>query len=225
MERSLVSVIVAVKNGERYLASALESIFAQDYHPFEVIVVDGGSVDGTQAIAKSFLDVRLIDQTGQGLADAWNTGIDAAKGEFIAFLSSDDLWTSNKLSTQVNFLLRHPEIEYTVARVKFFLEPGHLLPRGFRPELLSGDRVGKIMETLVVRKSLFKSIGNFDPLLFVAEDVDWFSKANDRQIPMAILPNVLLYKRIHDRNISLNSKINNHNLLKIMRKSIHRKRN
>ncbi|MCL1467395.1 glycosyltransferase [Argonema galeatum] len=226
MENSpLVSVIIAVKNGERYLARAIESVLAQTYENYEIIVVDGQSIDNTEKIAKSFQQVRYVRQTGEGIADAYNQGIDASRGEFIAFLSHDDTWTTNKLSSQVNYLIQHPEIQYTVAKVKFFLEEGHSIPPGFRPELLSGDSVGCIMETLVVRKPLFAAIGKLNPEFIVAEDVDWFCRAKDNNVTMAVMPEVLLHKHIHNTNLSLNSSVNNQNLLKIMRQSIERKRN
>ncbi|HEY9693249.1 MAG TPA: glycosyltransferase [Oculatellaceae cyanobacterium] len=224
-QQPLVSVIVAVKNGERYLASALTSIFSQDYQAFEVIVVDDGSIDATQAIANSFPGVSLIQEAGNGVANARNVGIDAANGEFIAFLSHDDLWTINKLSTQVNYLLQHSEIQYTIAKIKFFLEPGYSIPPTFKPQLLSQEPVGYIPETLVAKKSLFAAIGKFDTSLSVAEDVDWFSRASDYQITKAIIPQVLLYKRIHDANTSLTSQISDQNLLRVMRRSIKRKQN
>jgi glycosyltransferase involved in cell wall biosynthesis len=221
MSKPLVSVIVAVRNGERYLADALQSIFAQDYHPFEVIVVDGQSTDNTAAIAKSFQSVRYLSQMGQGIADAYNTGIDAAQGDFIAFLSHDDLWTPNKLSVQMDFMLCHPEIQYTIAKAKFFLEKGHSIPPTFKSELLKGEHVARIMETLVVRKTLFDQIGKFDPELTVAEDVDWYARTNDHNVQMSIIPTVLLYKRVHNTNISLNT--SNQYLLKALRRSIKRK--
>lgn len=221
----IVSVIVVVKNGELYLHKAIESILAQTYQAFEIIVVDGQSTDSTEKIAKSFQQVRYVLQTGQGIANAYNQGIDAARGEFIAFLSHDDTWTPNKLNTQVNYLIQHPEIQYTVAKVKFVLEAGHSIPPGFKTELLSGVHVGCIMETLVVRKTLFTAIGKLNPEFTVAEDVDWFARAKDNNIPMAVIPEVLLHKHIHNTNLSLNSTVNNQNLLKIMRQSIARKRN
>lgn len=120
MEKPLVSVIMAVKNGERFLAEAIESVLSQTYEPYEIIVVDGQSTDRTEKIAKSYKPVRYIRQTGKGVADAYNVGIDAARGEFVAFLSHDDLWAPNKLSVQVDYLIGQPEIQYTVAKAKFF---------------------------------------------------------------------------------------------------------
>ncbi len=80
------------------------------------------------------------------------------------------------------------------------------------------------METLVARKSVFEKVGKFDTGLNIAGDVDWYSRANDLQIPMAIIPRVLLHKRIHGTNISLNVDANNQNLLKALRQSVHRKK-
>ncbi|PSB02891.1 glycosyltransferase [Merismopedia glauca] len=225
MNDRLVSVIIVVRNGDRYLRNAIESVLAQSYQPYEIIVVDGNSTDDTETIAKSYQQICYLRQTGAGIADAYNLGIDAAEGEFIAFLSHDDLWTQDKLTLQINYLLEHPDVQYTVARVKFFLEEGHAIPPGFREELLTGDRVGYIMETLVARKTLFSQIGKLNPNFSVAEDVDWFARANDRQVKNAALEQVLLHKRVHNTNLSLTSSVNNQNLLKLLKQSIERKRN
>lgn len=222
MNKPLVSVIVPVKNGERFLASAINSVLEQDYRPLEIIVVDGSSTDNTTKIAKSFKHVRYVHQSGRGLADAWNVGIEAAKGELIAFLDHDDLWAPNKLSTQVGYLVNHPEIQYTIARVKFFLEEGHAIPVGFKKELLGKDQLGRIPGTLVARKHLFDSIGRFSTDLTIAADVDWFVRAKDKNTPMAVINKVLLYKRIHSKNLSSNAKVNNQELLKILRGSVER---
>lgn len=222
----LVSVIIAVKNGEKYLTTAIESVLKQTYKNknYEIIVIDGNSTDNTSKIAQSYCQIRYFLQNSKGIAQAYNQGIDESKGELIAFLSCDDMWTPEKLETQVEYMINHPEIEYTVAKVKFFLEEGHSPPSGFRTELLKGAHVGKIMETLVVKKSLFAKIGKLNPEFTVAEDVDWFSRCQDAKISMAVISQILLHKRVHDTNLSLNDKQNTQNILKLLRQSIKRKR-
>jgi glycosyltransferase involved in cell wall biosynthesis len=219
----LVTVVIAVRNGERYLAEALQSVFAQNYRPLDVVVVDGQSDDRTPLIARSFPDVRYLRQLRRGIADAYNVGIDAAGGELIAFLSHDDRWVPDKLRMQVDHLLANPEVQYCTGRAKFFLQPGYQPPAGFRQELLEGDHAAHIMETLLVRKPLFDLIGNFSVGLSTAEDVDWFSRSRDRQIAWASLPTVLVHKRVHDDNTSLTVPENNRNLLQAVRQSIARK--
>lgn len=224
MDNPLVSVILAVRNGEKYLDTAIESIFEQTFSNYEIILIDGKSKDRTAAIAQSYSSIHYYYQQGQGVADAYNLGIEKAQGEILAFISYDDLWAANKLDLQVNYLQTHPEIQFTVAKVKFFLEAGQTIPNGFRKELLTGEHIGFIMETLVVRKKLFKLIGNFNSDYHVAEDVDWFSRAKDVSIPYKVIDQILLYKRVHNANTSLNSTINDQNILNILRQSIKRKR-
>jgi glycosyltransferase involved in cell wall biosynthesis len=199
-------------------------VLAQTYRPFEIIVIDGRSEDATAAIARSFPEVRVVPQTGRGVADAYNLGVASAKADFIAFLSHDDLWTPDKLNVQISHMMAHPEIGYSIARVTFFLEDPNSMPAGFRPELLEGDHVGRIMETLVARKSVVDAVGRFDTSLSTAEDVDWYARAADLGIPMAVLPNVLLRKRVHEDNLSITTPANNQNILKALRQSIRRKR-
>lgn len=224
MDNPLVSVVIAVRNGERFLTAAINSVLNQSYRPIEIVVVDGHSTDCTAEIAKSFPEVRYVLQQQSGVPDAYNVGIADARGDFIAFLSSDDLWTPDKLSSQIGYLLENPGVQYSTARVKFFLEPGYSEPEGFRPELFEGDHVGHIMETLVARRSAFDLVGTFDLELRTAHDVDWFSRANDRNVPAVVIERVLLHKRVHDENISVNSRANTHELLQAIRGSINRKR-
>jgi glycosyltransferase involved in cell wall biosynthesis len=224
VKQPLVSIVIAVKNGGRFLRSALESVRNTGYEPREVIIVDGKSEDDTRSIAASFAEVRLIEQEDSGLSDAWNVGVGAAGGELIAFLDSDDLWAPNKLHAQVAFMKDHPEIQYTIGRVKFFLEPGFSVPLGFKRQLLEDDHVGRIPGTLLARRSLFDSIGGFDTEFALAGDVDWFARAKDNQVPMAVLDEVCLYKRVHDQNLSSNARLNSQELLEIFKKSVDRQR-
>jgi glycosyltransferase involved in cell wall biosynthesis len=224
MTQPLVSVVMAVRNGERFLSAAIESVLAQQWDPLEIVLVDGHSTDRTAEIARAYSQVRYIAQENHGVADANNVGITAAEGEFVAFLSHDDLWTPEKLSSQIAYMLDHPEAQYAVAQVRFFLEPGCALPPGFRPQLLEREPVAYIMETLLARRSVFARVGSFDPRLTSGEDVDWFCRAKDQKVPYGIIQRVLVHKRVHDANVSLTDSATSQILLKVLRQSIARKR-
>jgi glycosyltransferase involved in cell wall biosynthesis len=220
----LVTVIIAVRNGERYLRSAIESVLEQQYKSIEILLVDSHSTDQTTTIGRGYPHVQCLPQMNYGIADARNLGIASARGDFIAFLSHDDLWTSDKLSSQMEYMMRFPRVQYTVGRAKFFLEAGLLPPAGFRQELLVGDHEAYIPETLLARRSVFDEVGLFDVRLMTGEDVDWFARAKDKQVPHAVIAKVLLYKRVHNFNTSLNNLSNSQLLLRVMRRSIERKR-
>jgi glycosyltransferase involved in cell wall biosynthesis len=224
-EPELVSVVLIVKNGARFLEQALGSVRAQRHRCSEVLVVDGGSTDATIAIARADEAVRLIPQRGTGIAAAYNSGIAAARGPLVAFLSHDDLWVPEKLALQVRCLRERPEIQYTVGHLRYFREPGCELPRGFRRDLLDRPVPGRIMETLVARRELFDLVGGFDPGLRIANDVDWFSRVQDAGVPGAVLPEVLLLKRVHGSNASSDGAVNTPELLTALRRSVARRRN
>ncbi|HSE18858.1 MAG TPA: glycosyltransferase family A protein [Pyrinomonadaceae bacterium] len=220
----LVSVIIPVYNGARYLRAALESVFAQTYRSFEVIVVDDGSADDSGVIAQSFPFVRYIHQENQGVAAARNNGIAAARGEFFAFLDQDDLWIPEKLRLQIGHLLSHTELGYTLTHQQFFLDAGATLPAWFRKELLASVHTGWVLGTLVVRRTAFEQVGNFATGYSAANDSDWFFRAKAAGIPMAVVPELLLLKRIHGANDSGRSKEILSELLKVVKTSLDRQR-
>lgn len=215
-----VSVIIPVFNGELYLRAALESVFGQDHKPYEVIVVDDGSTDTTADIVSEFKDVIYLRQANQGVATARNKALDIARGEFIAFIDQDDLWTPNKLTVQVQYFLDHPEIQYTLTHQQFFLEPGASIPTWFRKELLSDPHPGFVPSTLMARRSVFEKIGKFETRYSHASDSDWFFRASQAELPMAVIPEVLLQRRIHRENESSKAKIALGELRRVVKRSI-----
>jgi len=224
MDAPGVSVVLVVRNGEAYIRDALASVTQSRIAPLEILVVDGGSSDRTPAIAAATPLVRVVAQRSTGIANAYNEGIAEARGELIAFISHDDLWTAGKLDIQVAAMQAEPGLLFTVGMVEHFLEPGCVPPEGFRRELLERPYPGLIMETLMARRRAFELVGGFDPSFAVAEDTDWFARAKDAQVPMRVLPQVLVRKRVHGTNASLNVKAIDHLLLRAMRRSIARKR-
>src|SRR3989441_7830895 len=111
MTMPVVSVVIPVYNGERYLADAIQSVLDQTYQNLEVIVVDDGSRDGSAAVAKRFGEaIRYVHRANGGVCKARNTGIAVARGTYLAFLDQDDLWLPDKLAAQVAYLDSHPEV-------------------------------------------------------------------------------------------------------------------
>jgi glycosyltransferase involved in cell wall biosynthesis len=221
--KPLVSVIIPVFNGEKYIGEAVESVLSQSYSPLELIVVDDGSTDGSASMVQKYDRVRYIYQLNSGVAVARNTGIAAASGEFIAFLDADDLWPPQKLEIQTGYLQKHPSGMYTISKINNFIEPGCNVDPQKLQSILENDQRG--LATIVARKTVFDLIGGFNPRYQVGEDFEWFTRAKEAGIPMVILPEVLLQRRIHNSNISLTQiQVCKANMLQAIKESLNRKK-
>ncbi|MES3035472.1 MAG: glycosyltransferase [Gemmatimonadota bacterium] len=219
-----ISVIVIARNAARHLADALDSIAASTLQPREVIVVDGGSPDDTVAIARRYPFVWVVPQRSRGIAEAYNEGIEASTQPLLAFLSADDRWMPDKLARQAASLQADPSLGLVACHVLHALEPGCAPPAGFRLSLLDGPVPAFIMESLMVRRTVFAQVGGFDPAFAVSEDTDWFARTRDAGVRSAVLDETLVWKRVHDANSSLNEPSINGLLLRALRGTLQRKR-
>ncbi len=220
--RPEIAVILSVRDGARFIGDALRSIAAQTLEPAEVAVVDGRSRDGTREIVAGHAFARLIDREPRGVADANNAGIAATRAPLVAFLSHDDRWAPDKLERQAARLAEDPSLDFVVGLAAFECAPGCVPPPGFRRELLDGPVPAYILETLLVRRELLDRVGPFDPSLRSAEDVDWFARAFHLGARGAVIDRVVVHKRVHDRNTSLDAAANTARLLRVVRGAVRR---
>jgi glycosyltransferase involved in cell wall biosynthesis len=216
-----VSIIAASYNGERFLRESLESAFAQDFHSYEVVVVDDGSEDRTGEIAQSF-PVRYVRQANEGLPSARNAGLAIARGELVAFLDDDDVLPPTKLSTQVRYLDGHPETGCVLGRVEWLLEEGVEPPQMARDPIF-GDPGGIQLVTAMIRRSVLDELGGFDPTYRYAEDRDLFIRMRERGVQIAVLEDVVLHKRLHGSNMTMNAPTT-HPMLRSLREKLERER-
>lgn len=204
MNTPCISCIVPVFNGERFLGKALDSILAQTYRPLEILAVDDGSTDQTQAILEGYGEpVLYIAQSNAGPATARNTGIRAAKGEFIAFLDADDLWHADKLTRQVARFHARPELGVSVTQIQNFWMPElNEEQERFREHRRGQALPGYSTVTLLARRQLFDLVGMFDATLKHGDDTEWFMRAEEHGVLIEMLPEVLVYRRLHANNRS-----------------------
>ncbi len=202
----LVSVIMPVRNADRFVAQALASVAAQTYSPVELLVIDGASTDGTEALVQAHAarhgPLRWLPQSGTGLAAAWNSGLAVATGEWVAFLDSDDLWLPDKLERQVAYLRVQPEAAFVIGQVEFFLEPGSPPPLTMKPEIFAGDYLARMPGALLARRTLFAEVGDFDPSFGISTDIEWFARVMALGVPSGAVPGVVIRKRVHAANLS-----------------------
>ena len=236
MTAPLVSVITTVYNTEDFLGEALASAAAQAYAPIEIIVVDDGSTDASLAVARSFAarvdrDVRCLKQDHVGRSAALNVGVDAASGEIVAFLDADDRWPPGKLSLQVGYLIDHPDVSLVFGQQELFgardittLTGGRVSPPWYEWVSDWDRRVEVPMMSIVGWRRVFEDVGAFDTAFQVAADVDWFLRARESGFDFAIIPEVVLHRRVHDRNLTREDALNRREHLLVMKRCMERRR-
>ena len=200
----LISCIVPVFNGERYLNATLQSIFAQSHAPTEVIVVDDGSTDRTAEVVAGYQKrVRYLRQGNLGPAAARNLGLSEARGNLVAFLDQDDLWHPQKLEKQLALLSARPDLDICIAHVQLFWveemqQEASLLESHRRGRMVPGYTTG----ALLTRRSIFDHVGVFDPSLWFGDATDWFLRASEFGKVIELMPDALLYHRMHSANLT-----------------------
>lgn len=199
----LISVIIPVYNGERYLRQAIAGALGQQYRPLEIIVVDDGSLDGTAVVAASFGEaVHYVYQPNAGPGAARNRGVALAKGALFAFLDADDWWHPAKLERQMARLAQEPTLGYLLCHMQVVQEADAQWPVTLNQAHYQNEPPCHLPSALLVRRDIFAQVGSFDERYRYSDDTDWFLRAKDAGIPMAMVPEVLVYKRIHHTNLS-----------------------
>ena len=203
MQNPLVSVIIPVYNYDRYLGEAIESVLGQTYQHLEVIVVDDGSTDRSSEVAKSFASrgVKYCHQVNAGIGPARNKGVELAQGEFIAFLDADDRWPLEKIERQLHAFESDPALEMVFGQA-VQLHNGPEWEAGVKDKKLDAAAMvpGMVPGTMLIKRDAFHRVGQFQGGWKVGEFIDWYARAVELQVRSLILPDLFLWRRIHDSN-------------------------
>ena len=200
-ENPLVSVIIPTYNRGWILKEAIDSVLAQDFTDFELIIIDDGSTDNTQDILSSYKkDIVVLMQENKGVSSARNRGIVSASGQFIAFLDSDDFWLSQKLSTQVDFFNANPDALICQTEEIWIRNSIRVNPKK-RHKKLPGDIFEHSLylclvspSAVMIRRGLFEKTGMFDESLPACEDYDMWLRISCRY-PVYLIDTPLIIKR------------------------------
>ena len=204
-----VSVVIPAYNAGRWLAETIGSVLGQSLGDFELLVVDDASTDDTAAVAVGIADsrLRLIRQPqNMGVAAARNAGIEAARGEFIAFLDADDIALPQRLEKQVAFLRAHPEVAILGGWMQTFGQredvwTAHAHHDDIKAELLYD--VGIMQPTAMCRRdALLRHKFRYDVEYRVAQDYELWTRCAD-QLRLGNLQEVVTHYRVHGENATL----------------------
>ena len=212
MTKPEISVVIPTYNRQHLVIEAVESVLAQTYSDFEIIVVDDGSTDDTAAKLRPYLDrLQYVVQQNRGVAAARNTGIRRAQGEFICFLDSDDLWEPGKLEAQLRFAKDHPEYALISTEIRGFDADKKFV--GQSKASMYEIRNGLVSEhllfgnwiqtsTVMVRGTCLDEVGWFDEDVgqFGEDWLLWMRVAS--KFPIYFLPEPLVLYRFHSGQLT-----------------------
>ena len=198
MTGETISVVMSVWNGAAYLREAIDSILNQTYAPIELIVVDDGSTDQTNAIIREYSDrVRLITQDNRGQAAGLVAGIAAATGQYLAFQDADDTWAPNKLARQ-HAALADARLEAVFCLSEQFVSP-ELADEADVIKPRSTIMTGETASCMLIRRAAFDRIGNFDPSSKTTF-IEWLGRAKQMALSYTVIDEVLHHRRLHLSN-------------------------
>ena len=197
-----ISVIIPTYNRKKYIKRAIDSVIRQSYKPFEIIVIDDGSTDGTYELIKksySSSQISIEKQINNGVSSARNKGVKLANGDWIAFLDSDDEWFENKLELQVReikksktFMICHTNEIWIRNGIRVNQMKKHQKYGGFIFEkCLDMCRISP--SSVMIRRCIFDEIGLFDEDLIICEDYDLWLRISSKY-PVLYLDSMLIKK-------------------------------
>jgi glycosyltransferase involved in cell wall biosynthesis len=204
----LISIVMPVYNGEQFMRETIDSVLNQTYQHFEFIIINDGSTDHTQQILESYHDTRIkptLLKKNAGVSNARNVGINLAKGEYIAFCDSDDVYDTNRLKAQFEFLQNKPSIDLCGSSIIFF-EHGveRLIPcpesdKEIKEFFLRGNAIAQ--PTVMGKSSIFKK-HKYNTQLQASEDYDLWTRMAIAGITFGNLPQPLVKYRAHEAQAS-----------------------
>ena len=179
MEKNFISIVIPTYNRASFLKEAIDSVLSQTYRNFELIVVDDGSTDDTPKLLSSYGEkIKVIKKANKGPSAARNRGIKAAKGGWIAFLDSDDVWKPGKLEKQVQFIKDNPEIKICQTEEIWIRNGKRVNPRK-KHEMHSGWIYEQCLplcivspSSVMIHRDVFEKVGLFDETMLACEDYD-----------------------------------------------------
>jgi glycosyltransferase involved in cell wall biosynthesis len=217
--------MIGVYNGAAYLGEAIDSVLAQSHEPIQLIVVDDGSTDGSGEIAKAYGPrLRCIRQERGGMAAARNRAVEAATGEFFAFLDADDRFPADKIARQLATFEKDPDLDVVYGHVTEFLSPD--LDEEARALLRAPNHnvPWPTPNLMLVRRDAFFRVGLFSTGLRVGIGVDWHARSNELGLRSALPPILALERRLHAQNNGIRERQFKPQYLHVLKASLDRRR-
>jgi glycosyltransferase involved in cell wall biosynthesis len=221
----LVTAAIPVRDGEAYLAEAIESVLGQSRPCDQVIVVDNGSTDRSAEVAAGFGPaVEVVHEPHAGIGPARNAALRAARGDYLAFLDADDLWEAEKTALQLAAFEAEPRLQLVFGHVRQFVSPdlagedaeGRRAPAGPQP----GQHVG----AMLARRAAIEAVGPWPEDVRVSDGLTFFLRVGELGLEQAMLAETVTLRRLHGANHSIHNRDERSEFARHLKRSLDRRR-
>jgi glycosyltransferase involved in cell wall biosynthesis len=211
-----IFVVMPAYNAAAFIAEAIESVLAQTYRDFNLIVVNDGSTDDTLEIVQKYASrdrrVKMYTQANAGTAPTLNRGIDIADGEWIFLMHADDRMRPNRLERQLAFIQEHPELTVVSSLVRHIDSKGRVIgkdnsklitPESVEKVVSANELIGISHPAVAFRKSAVLAVGGYRQAFWPAEDTDLWNRLAEKGYKILVQPEYLLDYRMHGNSASI----------------------
>jgi glycosyltransferase involved in cell wall biosynthesis len=221
----LITAAIPVRDGEAYLAEAIESVLGQSRACEQVIVVDNGSTDHSAEIAAGFGSaVEVVHEPRPGIGAARNAALRAARGDYLAFLDADDLWEPEKTALQVAAFEAEPELQLVFGHVRQFLSPDLTAEEAERIRVPAAPQPAEHVGAMLARRAAIEAIGPWPEDLRVSDGLVFLLRARELGLEQAMLAETVTLRRVHGDNHSIHNRDERSEFARLLKRSLDRRR-
>lgn len=225
MAEPLVTAAIPVRDGEAYLAEAIESVLSQGRPCDQVIVVDNGSSDRSAEIAAGFgAAVEVLHEPCPGIGAARNAALRAARGDYLAFLDADDLWEPGKTAIQLAAFEAEPRLQLVFAHVRQFVSPDLPAAEAARLRAPADPQPGQYIGAMLARREAIEAIGPWPEDVRVSDGLAFLLRARELGLEQVMLAETVTLRRVHGGNHSLHNRDQRVEFARHLKRSLDRRR-
>ena len=225
MAEPLVTAAIPVRDGEAYLAEAIESVLSQSRPCDQVIVVDNGSSDRSAEIARGFgPPVEVVSEPRAGIGIARNAAVGAARGDFISFLDADDLWAPAKTELQLTAFVARPQLSLVFGQVRQFASEELGAAERAAIRLPAEPQPGAHVGAMLARREAIEAVGPWPEDIALSDGLTFLLGARELGLEQAMLPEVVMLRRVHGANNSIRNRAARIEFARLLKGSLDRRR-
>jgi glycosyltransferase involved in cell wall biosynthesis len=221
----VVTAAIPVRNGEAYLAEAIESVLGQSRPCEQVVVVDNGSTDRSAEIARGYgAPVDVVFEAREGIGAARNAAMRVARGSHVAFLDADDLWDPAKTALQLAAFEADPELRLAFGHVRQFVSPDLAAEEAAALRVPADPQPGVYIGAMLAARAAIEAVGPWPEDVQVSDGLTFMLRARELGLKQAMLPQTVTLRRVHGDNHSIRNRGERTEFARLLKQSLDRRR-